>query len=64
VAGVNPIQLQKYLRGINYPAAKQDLVKKAEQEGADRNVMAALQALPDKTYDGPDDVSEAIGKND
>lgn len=59
---VNPIQLQKYLKGMDYPAGKDDILKKAEQEGADESVRATLQKLPDETYQTPADVSQAIGR--
>jgi Protein of unknown function (DUF2795) len=58
----NPIQVQKYLGGIDYPASKEDIVKKAKDKGADNNVMEALQNLPDQEYDAPTAVSEAISK--
>jgi len=57
----NPIQVQKYLGGIDYPASKQDIVSSAKDSGADDNVLDALNGLPDKTYDAPTDVSQAIG---
>jgi Protein of unknown function (DUF2795) len=61
MATPNPVQVQKYLGGVDYPARKQDLVKRAQQEGADENVLAALERLPDQTYQSPADVSEALG---
>lgn len=57
----NPIQVQKFLGGIDYPASKQDIVSSAKNSGADDNVLDALNALPDRTYDAPTAVSEAIG---
>ena len=57
----NPIQVQKFLGGIDYPASKQDIVSSAKDSGADDTVLDALNALPDKTYDAPTDVSQAIG---
>lgn len=62
MANVNPVQVEKFLGGVNYPASKQDLVKHAQQHGADQNVTSLLQRLPDKQYNAPTDVSEAIGK--
>ncbi|MBT1001519.1 DUF2795 domain-containing protein [Paenarthrobacter sp. DKR-5] len=56
----NPIQLQKFLGGIDYPAGKDELVKKAEESGADENVLNALRNLPDKKFEGPTGVSEAV----
>lgn len=64
MAKVNPIQLEKYLKGMDYPAKKADIIKHAEQHGADENVKSALQQLPDKTYDGPTGISKAIGQID
>ncbi len=62
MATVNPIQLQKYLKGLDYPASKADLIAKAQQEGADENVRATLDKLPDDSFETPADVSQAVGK--
>ena len=61
MAGINPIQLQKYLKGMNYPARKADLLKRAEQNGADDQVRSTLEQLPDQEFDSAADVSKAIG---
>ncbi|PPF64388.1 hypothetical protein C5C18_08775 [Rathayibacter tritici] len=58
----NPIQIQKYLSGIDYPASKDTIVETAEKEGADGDVLEALRAIPDATYDKPTDVSSAVSK--
>jgi Protein of unknown function (DUF2795) len=57
---VNPIQLQKYLSGIDYPARKQDLIQRAEQQGADDNVLQTLKSLKREDFNSPNDVSEAL----
>ena len=64
MASVNPIQLEKYLKGVDYPAKKNDLIKRAEQNGADQRVLDTLKQLPDRTFDGPSGVSKAIGNMD
>ncbi|HKU29961.1 DUF2795 domain-containing protein [Arthrobacter sp. NyZ413] len=56
----NPIQIQKFLGGIDYPTNRETLIARAKASGADENAIAALQNLPDKEYGGPTDVSEAI----
>ncbi|MCW2719568.1 MAG: hypothetical protein QOG20_366 [Pseudonocardiales bacterium] len=56
---VNPVQLQKFLRGVDYPARKEDLVRHAEQQGADEEVLDTLRRIPDREYDGPNAVSAA-----
>jgi hypothetical protein len=56
----NPIQLQKHLKGVDYPASKSDLVATAREHGADQDIIAALEAMPDREYDGPNAVSQAV----
>lgn len=58
----NPVQIQKFLSGLDYPAAKQDIVDKAKAEGADRDVLDALEHLPDQEYNSPVAVSREVGK--
>ncbi len=61
MAKVNPIQLQKYLKGMDYPAQKQDLLEHAKEHGADRDICSTLEQLPDEEYETPADVSKAVG---
>jgi hypothetical protein len=56
----NPIEVQKALSGIDYPASRNDIVSTAEGNGAGGDVLEALRALPDREYDGPTAVSSAI----
>lgn len=56
----NPIQIQKFLGGIDYPANKETLISRAKESGADSNVLDALQNIPDKEYDSPTAVSSAV----
>jgi len=60
MASANPIQVQKYLSGIDYPASKDDIVATAEKEGADGAVLEALKNIPDGEYDAPTAVSSAV----
>jgi len=56
----NPIQVQKFLGGLDYPASKDEIVRTAQDAGADDDVLEALDGIPDREYDGPTAVSEAI----
>lgn len=60
----NPIHVQKFLGGIDYPAGKDDIVNRAKQEGADEEVMDALGRIPDQEYSSPAAVSRALGQLD
>lgn len=55
----NPVQMQKFLGGVDYPCSRDDLVQYARSNGAPDDVLQQLQELPEQTYNGPDDVSGA-----
>ncbi len=58
----SPIQLQKFLGGVDYPAKKSDIIKHAREHGADKKVLETLKAIPGNDYNSPNDISEAFGK--
>jgi len=60
MANPNPIEIQKYLSGIDYPASKDDIVATAEKEGATGEALEALKNIPDGDYDAPTAVSSAV----
>jgi hypothetical protein len=62
VAKINPIQMQKYFKGVKYPAAKDDLLKMAKQNGADENLTSVLEQLPDDKFETPAAVNKAVGQ--
>jgi hypothetical protein len=63
MANVNPKEVEKYLKGMDYPAKKQDLVKHAQQQGAEQQVIEVLNDLPEgKSFEGPTGVNQAIGE--
>ncbi|MFF0250073.1 DUF2795 domain-containing protein [Streptosporangium sandarakinum] len=56
----NPIDLQKHLSGVDYPAKRDDLVRVAREKGADDALVGTLEKIPDREYDGPNAVSKAV----
>lgn len=60
---VNPIEVQKHLKGMSYPATKDDVVSTAEQNGADDEVVSHLRGLDEEEFSGPDDVMRALGSS-
>jgi hypothetical protein len=56
----NPIQIQKFLGGVDYPASREALLSQAKDSGADDNVLRALEGIPDREYDSPTAVSSAV----
>ena len=57
---VNPIELQKHLKGVDYPASKDDLVSAAESNGAPGDIVDALRSTNKDSFDGPTAVTEAL----
>jgi hypothetical protein len=57
---VSPIDIQKALSGLDYPASKEQIVAHAEKQGADEEVLEALRKIEDRQYEGPSGVSSAV----
>lgn len=62
MADPSPIDIQKALGGMEYPASKEDLVKHAQGKGTEDSVLETLQNLPDREYDSPTDVNKEASK--
>ncbi len=62
MARVSPIEAQKFLSGLDYPASREQIVEHAEREGADEEIRSALEQIPDREYDGPNAVSAELGR--
>jgi hypothetical protein len=58
---INPIMVQRYLRGINYPVKKAGLIDKAKDNDAPKEIVAVLDKLPNKDYKNPAEVSKGMG---
>lgn len=59
---VSSADIHNALRGVSYPATKDDLIDQAKKNRADENVIACLKDLPEEEYGGPQDVTKAYGE--
>jgi hypothetical protein len=62
-------EVQKALKGVNYPASKDELASHAEGNGADRDLVEALRSMEKGSFDGPNAVMKELkgsltGSND
>ncbi len=57
----NPVQLQEYLSGIDYPASKDIILHRATENNATEDVLSVLGRIPDSKYQTPADLSRALG---
>ncbi|SET61058.1 DUF2795 domain-containing protein [Geodermatophilus poikilotrophus] len=56
---VSPIDIQKALKGMDYPATKEQILEHAKS-GGDKDVLDALNKIDDREYEGPSGVSAAV----
>ncbi len=54
--------MQKYLEGLDYPATKQDIVDKANENDAPDEVMVKIDMLDEKEYDSYADINKVLKK--
>lgn len=64
MATADHIDVQDALAGVDYPAGKDDLLAAARDHDADDTLLAQLAQLPaDSSYDGPDEVNDALAEH-
>jgi hypothetical protein len=56
--------VQKYLRDVNYPASKNELLAQATRNDAPREILDTLKRIPDDEFGGPQDVMKGYGEID
>lgn len=57
---VDPIEVQKHLGGVDYPANKDEIISAAESNGAPQEIIDALQRMDREEFDGPNAVQAAL----
>ena len=57
----DPGLLNQVLDHIPFPVGKADLVRLAQQHGANDQIMGLLNHLPDKTFNSAQEVQDALG---
>lgn len=62
VGGHSPANVAHHLKGIDFPADKNDLVNHAKNDGADNEVMEVLDQMPTRQYGSMADVMKGVGE--
>jgi hypothetical protein len=57
---VNPIEVQKHLKGVEYPTDGESLASAAESNGAPKEIVDRLRGIGGQVS-GPDDVMKRLG---
>ncbi|ROO32853.1 DUF2795 domain-containing protein [Salinisphaera japonica] len=60
-AHASAAKIQEHLAGVAYPATKQTLQDYATNNDAPLDVRHTLEIIADEEYEGPADVSRAVG---
>ncbi|MET9181097.1 DUF2795 domain-containing protein [Kitasatospora aureofaciens] len=57
---INATDVQKALKGASYPADREELAETARSNGADESLVHQISDLDRDSFDGPDEVSQAL----
>ncbi|MGW2374296.1 MULTISPECIES: DUF2795 domain-containing protein [Kitasatospora] len=57
---INPNDVQRALKGASYPADREELAERARSNGADETLVDQISELDVDSFDGPDEVSQAL----
>jgi hypothetical protein len=60
---VNPVDVQKHLKGADYPASGEELALTAENNDASRELVEKLRNLGNEEFSGPDQVMAALKRS-
>ena len=60
LSDLNLSELQQYLGGMNFPAAKQEVASGAESNGAPQAVVTQIRNSATERFDSPEEVLRAV----
>jgi hypothetical protein len=60
----NPIQTEQLFGDVSYPARRSTLIEHARRAGAPSSVRRAIERLPDRSFDSPTALNEALADAD
>jgi len=55
-----PLEAQKILKNMDFPAERNDIIKQAKKSRAIGDILRGLGMLPDKKYNSSEDVAEEL----
>lgn len=62
VGGSSPANVSRHLKGVEFPANKQDLIQQAEQNHAESEVIETIRRMPDREFRTMADVMKGYGQ--
>lgn len=64
VMGFQVTEVQKSLRGFDYPGSPDQLASHAESNGASSDLVEALHSMQKDSFDGPNAVMHSLSEDD
>lgn len=62
MGGGSPANIAHHLKGIDFPAEKEDLLRHAKKNGGGREVTEAIAHMPERRYESMADVMKGLGE--
>ncbi|MDW5376601.1 DUF2795 domain-containing protein [Halomonas sp. HP20-15] len=62
LGGQSPANITHHLKGVDFPASREDLEKQAKDNGAGDDVMEIIRQMPDQEYGSMADVTKGVGE--
>lgn len=62
VGGHSPVNVTHALKGMDFPAKRDDLLRHAKQNHAEKEVLDEIARMPDQNYGSMADVMKGFGK--
>jgi hypothetical protein len=52
--------MRQYLQGIDFPAGKEEVAARAEENGAPQDLVRQIRNVPAERFDSPEEVTQAV----
>lgn len=62
VGGYSPANVQKYLRDVDYPVTKEDLLAQAKRNEAPQDILDTIERIPEDEFGGSQDIMKGYGE--
>lgn len=60
MVNINPAKIEESIKGIDFPASKEDILSRARENSADQEELNVLSGLPDQKYTSITDITQAL----
>lgn len=62
MGGHSPSNILHHLKGVDFPASKQNLIEQAQKNNAESDILDILKQMPDSQYQSMADVLKGVGR--